>query len=43
MNVILRDKIDQGIVFYIDNILIYAPTIDKHVLLAKKILERLYK
>jgi hypothetical protein len=43
MTEILRDLIDQGVVVYIDDILIYARTMEEHVLLVKEVLERLHK
>jgi hypothetical protein len=43
MTKILRDLIDQGVVVYIDNILIYARIMEKQILLVKEVLESLYK
>jgi hypothetical protein len=39
---ILRDLINQGVVVYIDDILIYARTIEERVLLVKEVLKRLH-
>jgi hypothetical protein len=42
MTEIRWDLINQGVVVYIDDILIYARTMEEHVLLVKEVLERLY-
>jgi len=34
MNEILREFLDQGVVVYIDNILIYSKTVEEHIILA---------
>jgi methionyl-tRNA synthetase len=41
MNHIFRDMLDQGVIAYIDNILIYAKTEEKHDELVKEVLKRL--
>jgi hypothetical protein len=43
MNHILKDLLDKGIVVYIDDILIYGKTEEKHDALVKQVLERLAK
>jgi hypothetical protein len=43
MTEILRDQIDQGILGYINDILIYAQTMEEHGLQFKEVLERLHK
>jgi len=40
---ILRDLIDQGVVIYIDDILIYSKTLQEHQRLVKEVLSRLRK
>jgi hypothetical protein len=41
MNHILKDLLDEGVVVYIDDVLIYAKTEEKHDLLVKEVLKRL--
>jgi hypothetical protein len=41
MNHIFRDMLDQGVIAYIDDILIYAETEEKHDELVKEVLKRL--
>jgi len=43
MNEILREFLDQGVVVYIDDILIYSKTIEDHVILVRKVLQKLRK
>jgi hypothetical protein len=39
MNHILKDLLDEGVVLYIDNVLMYAKTEEKHDLLVKEVLK----
>jgi len=39
MNEILREYLDQGVVVYIDDILIYSETVEEHILLVRKVLQ----
>ena len=41
MNEILREFLDQGVVVYIDDILIDSETVEEHILLIRKVLQRL--
>jgi len=41
MNEILREFLDQGVVEYIDDILIYSKTIEEHMILVRKVLQKL--
>jgi len=41
MNEILRQFLDQGVVVYIDDILIYSLTLEEHIILVRKVLQRL--
>ena len=41
MNEILREFLDQGVVVYIDDILIYSETVEEHIILIRKVLQRL--
>jgi len=41
MNKILHEFLDQGVVVYLDNILIYSKTHVEHVAMVKKLLLRL--
>jgi len=39
MNEILREFLEQGLLVYIDNILIYSETVEEHILLVRKVLQ----
>jgi len=41
MNEILREFLDQGVMVYINNILIYSETLEEHIILVRKILQQL--
>jgi len=41
MNEILQEFLDQGFVVYIDDILIYSQTLEEHIILVRKVLQRL--
>jgi len=41
MNEILREFLDQGVVVYIDDILIYSVTVEEPRVLVRKVLQRL--
>jgi len=41
MNQILREFLDQGVVVYIEDILIYSQTLEEHIILVRKVLQRL--
>jgi len=41
MNTILREFLDQGVVVYLDDLLIYSKTMDEHEVLVKLVLARL--
>jgi hypothetical protein len=43
MNTILRPLLDQGVIVYLDNILIYTKTIEEHWLLVKQVFSILQK
>jgi len=39
-NEILREFLNQGVVIYIDDILIYSKTVEEHIILLQKVLQR---
>ena len=41
INDVLREHLDQGVLAYLDDILIYAQTMEKHVVLVRKVLKKL--
>jgi hypothetical protein len=41
INTVLRELLDEGVVVYIDDILIYSKTEERHIELVKKVLEKL--
>ena len=41
MNEILREFLDQGVVVYINDIVIYSKTVEEHIILVRKVLQRL--
>jgi len=41
MNELLRQFLDQGVVVYIDDILIYSETLEEHILVVRKVLHQL--
>jgi predicted transcriptional regulator len=41
MNHVLKDQLDEDVMVYIDDVLIYAKTQEKHNLLVKEVLKRL--
>ena len=41
INNILREYLNQGVLAYLDNILIYSKNMDEHVVLVRKVLQRL--
>ena len=41
MNEVLREFLDQGVVVYIDNVLIYSEKLEQHIKLVKKFLKKL--
>ena len=41
MNEILQEFLDQGVVVYIDDILIYSQTLEEYIILVRKVLQRL--
>jgi len=43
MNEILREFLDQGVVVYTDDILIYSKTIEAHIILVRKVLQKLHE
>ena len=43
INEVLRELLDEGVIVYIDDILIYTETEEEHVILVQKVLEKLKK
>ena len=43
INDIFRDVLDEGVIAYMDDILIYSETIEEHVSLLRRVMERLRK
>ena len=43
INDIFRDVLDKGVITYMDDILIYSETIEEHVSLVRRVMERLRK
>src|SRR5437879_12979528 len=43
INDIFRDVLDEGVIAYMDDIMIYSETIEEHVLLVLRVWERLRK
>ena len=43
INDIFRDSLDEGVIAYMDDILIYSETIEEHVSLVRRVMERLRK
>jgi len=41
INEIFQEFLDQGVVVYIDDILIYSSTLAEHIILVRKVLQRL--
>ena len=41
MNEVLREFLDQGVVVYIDDVLIYSENLEQHIELVKKVLKKL--
>ena len=41
MNMIFKDMVDQGVVIYLDDIVMYSRSEEDHIALWKKVLERL--
>ena len=41
MNEVLREFLDQGVVVYIDDVLIYSENLEQHIQLVKKVLKKL--
>ena len=41
MNESLQDSLDQGVVVYIDDSLIYSKSVEEHIILVRKVLQRL--
>jgi hypothetical protein len=43
INDVFRDMLDIGVIAYMDDILIYSETIEEHVAMVRKVMERLRK
>src|SRR5690606_33341492 len=43
INSILRELLDEGVIAYLDDILIYSRTMEEHIKLVREVLKRLYK
>ena len=43
INDVFRDMLDVGVIAYMDDILIYSETIEEHVAMVRKVMERLRK
>jgi len=43
INDVFRDMLDVGVIAYMDDILIYADTVEEHVALVRRVMERLRK
>ena len=41
INEVLRELLDEGVIVYIDNILIYSETMEKHVAIVRRVLGKL--
>ena len=43
INDVFRDMLDVGVIAYMDDILIYTETVEEHVALVRRVMERLRK